>query len=227
MTHPSQSGSIAWALSSPRLYFVHFTPVVNDSTKHLMEQRCPGDFDFQSTYYKYITKFDWHKWNLNHDEPKFYPKGGEPDDYGIGRRRISKNALAKMEATWELLVKPASVRFHHPEIDLSAMPDDFTPDEWWQIEQPLLKISDSAHTSILQSGFFTDNHCKFDVFVCGHTADWLRSNLAEWCYLKPVRHTFCSDFEQPLADDEPIHRLRELREKGDVWACSWMPEERF
>lgn len=75
--------------------------LVSDSTKQKIEKSNLKGVEFSKTVFKKIVNIDWTKWDLNDDEPKLYPAGGEPENY-IFKRKHSPELASKMEEIWAL-----------------------------------------------------------------------------------------------------------------------------
>ncbi|WP_207421170.1 hypothetical protein [Desertivirga brevis] len=54
---------------------------VTDKIKNKIEQSQLKGFNFQRIIKKHIVELNWTEWDLNSDDPEFYPESGEPEDY--------------------------------------------------------------------------------------------------------------------------------------------------
>lgn len=75
--------------------------VVTEGFKTQLEDSGLSGLDFWPVFKKRIVHLEWERWDLSADEPKEYPKSGEPEDY-ILRRKHSPQIAELMGALWEL-----------------------------------------------------------------------------------------------------------------------------
>lgn len=55
--------------------------IVDDNLRQLLENSDLTGFGFMPVRFDKLVRIDWHKWDSNSDEPRFYPDTGEPEDY--------------------------------------------------------------------------------------------------------------------------------------------------
>ncbi len=73
--------------------------LVSETTKEKMESSDINGVKFVKTIFKKIVNIDWTKWDLEAENPKFYPAGGEPENY-ILTRKHNATIADQMEAIW-------------------------------------------------------------------------------------------------------------------------------
>lgn len=78
--------------------------LVTDRVKKKIEASDLKGFQFQPVIKRHISHVDWTTWNLQNDDPEFYPDNGEPENY-ILSSPYSKETADKMEAVWEIILE--------------------------------------------------------------------------------------------------------------------------
>lgn len=77
--------------------------LVSETTKQQLEQSGLKGIGFIKAYFKKIVHIDWTKWDLNAENPEFYPVGQEPENY-IEKKKHDPRIAEKMEPVWCLLL---------------------------------------------------------------------------------------------------------------------------
>ncbi len=77
--------------------------IVTDSFKNELQNSGIHGLDFKKVIKRHISLVDWTNWNLQADDPQFYPGGGEPEGY-ILEIPHSRDLADKMENVWEVLL---------------------------------------------------------------------------------------------------------------------------
>ena len=77
--------------------------VVTEDFRAQLEASGLTGFSFRPVVKQHIVDLDWQKWDKNADDPKVYPRSGEPEDYILERKHSPKTA-SKMPVLWELAV---------------------------------------------------------------------------------------------------------------------------
>lgn len=77
--------------------------IVADSFRKKILQENFAFIEFRPVIKKHIVFVDWTAWDLNAEEPAFYPESGEPEDYILGQPH-SKEIAEQMEDVWEVIV---------------------------------------------------------------------------------------------------------------------------
>jgi len=77
--------------------------VVTDDFRVQLEASGLIGFSFRPAVKHHIVNLDWRKWNKYAQEPKIYPRSGEPEDYFLARKHYAKIA-DEMPVLWELVV---------------------------------------------------------------------------------------------------------------------------
>lgn len=78
--------------------------LVTDSVKRKIETSELKGFQFKPVTKRHISHVDWTKWDLQKDDPEFYPDNGEPENYILGLPH-SQELADKMEAVWEVVTE--------------------------------------------------------------------------------------------------------------------------
>lgn len=76
--------------------------LVTDSFKKKIELTDLQGFQFKSVIKQHISHVDWTTWDLQKDDPEFYPDNGEPENYILSLPH-SQETADKMEAVWEVI----------------------------------------------------------------------------------------------------------------------------
>ena len=77
--------------------------VVTEDFRAQLEASGLTGFSFRPVVKQHIVDLDWQNWDKNADDPKVYPRSGEPEDYILERKHSPKTAN-KMPVLWELAV---------------------------------------------------------------------------------------------------------------------------
>jgi hypothetical protein len=77
---------------------------VTDSLRSEIERSLLSGITFRPITKKRIVNLNWQDWNLQAEEPEFYPKSGEPEDY-ILRRKHSPQVACQMPELWEAVIQ--------------------------------------------------------------------------------------------------------------------------
>jgi len=99
--------------------------LVDDTTKNKIEQSGLKGFEFLPVIKRHISFVDWTTWDLNADDPNFYPDNGEPENY-ILELPHSQTLADEMENIWEVVCKvngrfTDSSTFIRGDLDLDIM----------------------------------------------------------------------------------------------------------
>ncbi|WP_345141109.1 hypothetical protein [Flavobacterium ginsengiterrae] len=73
--------------------------LISDTLKQKLEKSDLKGFEYQKTFFHKIVNLDWTKWDLNGDNPKVFPNGGDPENYIFGQKH-SPETVEKMEKIW-------------------------------------------------------------------------------------------------------------------------------
>jgi hypothetical protein len=76
--------------------------LVTDSIKKRIETSNLKGFEFKPVIKRHISIVDWTTWNLESEDPEFYPDNGEPENYILGLPH-SQELADKMENVWEVI----------------------------------------------------------------------------------------------------------------------------
>lgn len=76
--------------------------VVTDRVRKALEAAEFVGIAFRPVVKARIVRLDWQRWNQTNDEPQFYPRTGEPEDYILGKRH-SAELSRSLGRLWELL----------------------------------------------------------------------------------------------------------------------------
>lgn len=87
----------------PPLTFPKFHMLVTEQMKLAMLDAGFKGVGFQPVVNSYIVRLDWHEWDLNADEPQFYPEGGEPEYY-IMNGDHSEELAEQIGTIWEVVL---------------------------------------------------------------------------------------------------------------------------
>lgn len=77
--------------------------VVTEDFRAQLEASGLTGFSFRPVVKQHIVDLDWQKWDKNAEDPKVYPRSGEPEDYILKGKHSPKTA-DKMPVLWELAV---------------------------------------------------------------------------------------------------------------------------
>jgi hypothetical protein len=78
--------------------------LVTDSIKKKIEFSDLKGFQFKPVIKRHISFVDWTTWNLEKEDPEFYPDNGEPENY-ILTLPHSQQLADKMENVWEVIAE--------------------------------------------------------------------------------------------------------------------------
>jgi hypothetical protein len=76
--------------------------LVTDSVKKKIETSNLKGFEFKPVIKRHISIVDWTTWNLESEDPEFYPDNGEPENYVLSLPH-SQELADKMENVWEVI----------------------------------------------------------------------------------------------------------------------------
>jgi hypothetical protein len=77
--------------------------IVTDSFKNKLQNSSFNNLGFKQVIKRHISLVDWTNWNLQANDPQFYPTSGEPEGY-ILETPHSSDLAEKMENVWEVLL---------------------------------------------------------------------------------------------------------------------------
>ncbi len=77
--------------------------VVTDSAKRNLEMSGLIGISFKPVIKKRIVELNWTNWDLNADDPLFYPDSGEPEDYILAGQH-SESISRQIGDVWELVI---------------------------------------------------------------------------------------------------------------------------
>jgi hypothetical protein len=77
--------------------------VLTSEAKQLLDSSGLTGFTFQPVDKVLTVELHWENWNLDAEDPLYYPDSGEPEDYILGQPN-SATASAALGELWELLV---------------------------------------------------------------------------------------------------------------------------
>ncbi len=89
--------------------------VLTTSARQLLEGSDLTGFTFRPVQKVLTVELNWQDWDLNAEEPFFYPDSGEPEDYILGRPD-SENACAALGDLWEICVPVTATVLRSKEI---------------------------------------------------------------------------------------------------------------
>ena len=78
--------------------------LVTDSVKRRFEFSDIKGFKFKPVIKRHISHVDWTSWDLQKEDPEFYPDNGEPENYILSLAH-SQELANRMEAVWEVIVE--------------------------------------------------------------------------------------------------------------------------
>ncbi len=147
----------------PPISFPFRHVVVSQDFRIKIENAGLFSFTYQQVVKKHIAKLHWERWDLSADEPKKYPRGGEPEGYILNRWH-SRSTAKKMGDIWELVLE------HGADTATKKIDGErrkrvmVNPSSW-----------DGQH-------FFQSKTQGWKI-VSAEGADWLRRNCPEWVTL--------------------------------------------
>ncbi|TAD82940.1 MAG: hypothetical protein EAY75_15670 [Bacteroidetes bacterium] len=78
--------------------------LVTDSVKKGIEASELKGFQFKPVIKRHISFVDWTNWNLQSEDPEFYPDNGEPENYILSLPH-SQELSDQMENVWEVVAE--------------------------------------------------------------------------------------------------------------------------
>jgi len=138
--------------------------VVTSEMMKAMEESGFKGIGFRKVVKTRITKVDWHKWDMNADDPKGYPSQGEPKNYILARKHNEKISV-EMGDIWEVVVLNGVV-FKHIDSSKIVLKFDNVPTSW----------SGSDIFSINGQRRYTSQRAK----------DWFQRYFPEWTNFEEV-----------------------------------------
>ncbi|HUG69810.1 MAG TPA: hypothetical protein VMM76_18805 [Pirellulaceae bacterium] len=87
----------------PPVTFPHFEMLVSDKMKSAMEASGFLGVSFREVSKTHIPQIDWHEWDLQAENPRYYPKSGEPEDY-LFEAEHSDEAARDLGTIWEVVM---------------------------------------------------------------------------------------------------------------------------
>lgn len=143
----------------PPVSVPHGDVIVTDEARSALVRAFP-DLQFVEVEKKRIVRLDWHKWDQTKDEPKRYPRGGEPENYILKRRHSQKtaNAMGRLSALRQTLIPGVQV-----EGSSAVVAHELT--------------GAMAFTAARLGGY---------TYVRGELADWLGENYGQYVRLEQV-----------------------------------------
>ena len=78
--------------------------LLTDSVKKKIEISDLKGFQFKPVIKQHISLVDWTTWNLEKEDPEFYPDNGEPENYILSLQHSQKLA-DQMENIWEVIAE--------------------------------------------------------------------------------------------------------------------------
>ncbi len=129
--------------------------ITNDLRTKLETSELTG-FNFEEIKPVKIVKIDWQLWDLDADEPEFYPESGEPEDY-VYEGTNDPELLANVGSFWKLTFT------NSVELELRQ------GGEWWQ------KIPTILSDFWPNSNFAISDQILYN-FIDQTAKDWLESN---------------------------------------------------
>lgn len=76
--------------------------IVTDEIKKKLEASGLSGLHFKPVIKKHIVELDWTTWDMDADEPPYYPDSGEPEDY-ILTEKHSESIAKSIGELWELV----------------------------------------------------------------------------------------------------------------------------
>jgi hypothetical protein len=86
--------------------------LVTDEMKHQMEQAGFRGITFRPVEKAHIANVEWHEWDLDAEEPEYYPEGGEPEGYILNEPHSAKLA-ASIGTIWEVVLSDSAQVTRH------------------------------------------------------------------------------------------------------------------
>lgn len=77
--------------------------IVTNDMKQQMEQAGFRGITFRPVEKAHIANVPWHEWDLNADEPKYYPEGGEPEGFILNEPHSAELADS-LGPIWEVVL---------------------------------------------------------------------------------------------------------------------------
>jgi hypothetical protein len=68
--------------------------IVTEELRARMSEAGFSGLAFEPVKYGRVVRIDWHEWDLNATEPRFYPESGEPEDYLLAGTHDAELAAA-------------------------------------------------------------------------------------------------------------------------------------
>jgi hypothetical protein len=133
--------------------------LVTDTFKEKMITNLITGLEFKPVIKAHISLVDWTNWDLQADEPEFYPESNEPEDY-ILRQPHSQKVTESMENVWEVII-PENGTFVN---DYTFSPIDKSID---------IMIADN----------------KGYILVTEKMKNWLENNQADWLEFEEIKTT--------------------------------------
>ncbi|QSW91431.1 hypothetical protein J0383_11655 [Flavobacterium endoglycinae] len=103
--------------------------LISDTFKQKLEKSDLKGFEYQETVFHKIVNLDWTKWDLDTEDPKIYPNGGEPENYILSRKHSPETA-EKMEKIWCLKLNNKTLT-GRKERNISSRQDLFIIENSW------------------------------------------------------------------------------------------------
>lgn len=90
-SHPDESGRITILRTGPwvppiTVVGYRHDVIVTDALRRLIEEANLAGAGFLEVIKERIVRLDWRSWDLSAAHPAFYPPGGEPENYILGRK---------------------------------------------------------------------------------------------------------------------------------------------
>ncbi|MEQ1906981.1 MAG: hypothetical protein ABL888_22545 [Pirellulaceae bacterium] len=131
-------------------------------------------FDYRNVVKKHIAKLHWERWDRNADQPKKYPRGGEPEGYILNSWH-SRSAAKQMGDIWELRL-PRGADTASKEVEGERRMKVMVNPESWDGQN-----------------FFRSKTQGY-LIVSTEGAEWLRQTCQEWVTLDA-----CIDWDSETA----------------------------
>jgi hypothetical protein len=131
------------------------TLITTNNFKELIESSHLHGYSFTPIEISKLVNIDWLSWDLNSDDPKFYPESGEPEDYiesGLNDEKLRQ----ELNKLWVMNILP--------KIDVELVQGS----EWW-INIPKIK------QDTWKGNFGITDKIK-SIFVDETGKDWLEKN---------------------------------------------------
>lgn len=81
--------------------------IVTDAMKLAMEAAGFRGISFRTVILAHIVEVPWHTWDIKAEEPKYYPEGGEPEEYILAKEHDPVLAR-QIGPLWEVVVQEGS-----------------------------------------------------------------------------------------------------------------------